>query len=237
MRNPPQTAARRLSGGARGVVVESWPSRPGTRCVWLVVRARRTWRGPTTSTTPSAAPQRDSTPPLPVASAPTTPASDATSPRTGADRPRGEDRADFVVPWWRSRPRKPLSRSYLRPRGRGLRYERATYPTNTRRSLKGGARWSDSPWPRIRLACPFPAPAQGTGGHGSTPSSGPGPLPAPSRPTARGSESTGQGVCVLHEDPPTCSTPDPPPAAPHPRSVHAERHRGIDERPRPPGLR
>ena len=128
MRNPPQTAARRLSGGARGVVVESWPSRPGTRCVWLVVRARRTWRGPTTSTTPSAAPQRDSTPPLPVASAPTTPASDATSPRTGADRPRGEDRADFVVPWWRSRPRKPLSRSYLRPRGRGLRVRTRDLP-------------------------------------------------------------------------------------------------------------
>ena len=71
--------------------------------------------------TPSAAPQRDSTPPPPVVQAPMTPASGATSPRTGADRPGGEDRADFVVPWRRSRPRRPPSRSYLMPRVRGLK--------------------------------------------------------------------------------------------------------------------
>ena len=66
--------------------------------------------------------------------------------------------------------------------------------------------------------------------------SGPGLVRA--SPTPRGAGSTGQGLCVLHEGPPTWSTPIPPPVvAPRPRALRpddAGHHPICREQPRLP---
>lgn len=65
--------------------------------------------------------------------------------------------------------------------------------------------------------------------------SGPGLVRA--APTPRGSGCTGQGLCVLHEGPPTWSTPILPPVAPGPRALRpddAGRHPICREQPRLP---
>ena len=211
-RSLPQTAEWRLSGGVRGAVVEWWPSRLGTGNVWPAVRARRTWRGRTTSTTPSAAPQRASTPPPPAVRAPMTPASDATCPRTGADRPRGDS---GPTSWCLGGEAGRVGRCRVRTlclEFEGSGYERATYPTNTRRSLKGEL-----------------------GGRDSTSAPSLDPLLPRVGLLHEGRGLLAEGCAYCTKTPPTCSTPDPPSVAPHPRAVHAERHRSVYERLRPPG--
>ena len=91
----------------------------------------------------------------------------------------------------------------------------------------GFLRHGPAPPSQVLPTVPCPPSAQGPGGHGSTP--GP-PRVGPSRLAPRGSGSTGQGLCVLHEGPtyPKCTPPSPsstPPSYSAPRRRRQPPHR------------
>ena len=67
------------------------------------------------------------------------------------------------------------------------------------------------------------APARRPAGHGSTPAP---PRVGPSRSTPRGSGSTGQGLCVLHEGPTYPKYPQPSSSSTPPSCSASRRHRG-----------
>ena len=93
----------------------------------------------------------------------------------------------------------------------------------------GFVRQSPVPPSQVRPHRPLPVACAGPGGHGWTPA--PPSSLAPGRPTPRGSGSTGQGLCILHEGPTYHQYTQPSSSSTPPSCSASRRRRQPPERP------